>query len=63
MTDKPISQMTREEYARALRIACRDLAAPPAKPRKRPPALDMGADEYNASKRVICAPVRLNKQQ
>ena len=62
MTDK-ISEMTREEYAIALRAACREIAAPPAKPRKRSAAMAMDESEYVAAKRAIAAPVRPNKQQ
>jgi hypothetical protein len=60
MTDK-ISEMTREEYAIALRAACREIAAPLAKPRKPTIASEMTEDEYRAAKRAINAPVRQMK--
>ena len=54
--------MTREEYAIALRAACREIAAPPAKARKRSAAMMLNDEEYSAAKRAIAAPARPNKQ-
>jgi hypothetical protein len=63
MTEKHISELTREEYAKALRRVCYETAPPPPAPRKPTIVSAMTEDEYRAAKRAINAPVRPNKQQ